>query len=267
MDTDALRSALDGGFVREIRWVPETGSTNEDLLVAARAGEAAGLVLMADHQTAGRGRLDRSWTAPPGSSLLLSVLLRPDLPLEQVHLAVSAVGVAVVEAVEALGVDAVLKWPNDVVVERDGWVRKLGGILAESVVAGGSVDAVVVGLGLNVDWPADRPPEVADLAVTLGDLLGEPPSVADVAVAVLRGVESWLGRLGTAPGRATLVHRYRDHCATLGHRVRVEMPGERFEGVARDLTADGHLLVEVPGEVEWRPVLAGDVVHLRTVAG
>src|SRR6476660_2337624 len=114
-----------------VTWVEETGSTNADLVAAARAGASAGTVLVADHQTAGRGRLDRTWQAPPGASLLLSVLFRVDLPVADAHLLTTAVGVSAVDACQELTeVQARLKWPNDIVVDAgSSTVRKLGGIL------------------------------------------------------------------------------------------------------------------------------------------
>src|SRR3954454_10530229 len=171
MKGDRARSDLAGTRFADIRWVAETGSTNRDLLDLAAGGEAAGgadgAVLVADHQTAGRGRLDRSWHAPAEGSLLLSVLFRPT-PAES-HLLTTAVGVAAAEAVRMVSdVAPVLKWPNDLIVIRaEGTVRKLSGILAESTVLDAQLDVVVVGLGLNVNWPeADSRELPEDLAST-----------------------------------------------------------------------------------------------------
>src|SRR6476469_4959346 len=143
-----------------VRHFPEIDSTNRYLLDEARGGAADGLVAVADHQTAGRGRFDRRWEAPPGSSLLVSVLLRPtppgdgpgDASADGSHRAVMAVALALAEAVEAVaGVTPGLKWPNDLVVGD----RKLAGLLAER-----EGDAVVIGAGCNVEWEA-FPPELA----------------------------------------------------------------------------------------------------------
>jgi len=162
MQGDRATSALKATRFTDIRWLPETGSTNADALELAAAGAPEGLVVVADHQTAGRGRLARTWEAPPGASLLVSVLLRPDLEPADAHLAVSAMAIAAAEAVaEVAPLHPVLKWPNDLLVmsgaKYDG--RKLGGILAEAVIEGDRLGAVVVGLGLNVNWPADLPAE------------------------------------------------------------------------------------------------------------
>ncbi len=161
-------SALAGSLFGDVRWVDQTGSTNRDLLEAAREGAAEGVVLVADHQTAGRGRLGRRWEAPPGSSLLVSILTRPAVCLTRVNDVTMAVAVAAAEACrEVAGVAPRLKWPNDLVLEVDGATRKVGGILAESIVEGDRLEALVVGLGLNVTWPEDLPDELAAIATSL----------------------------------------------------------------------------------------------------
>ena len=158
LDAARLNGALGSppGLWREVRVVGETGSTNADLLALARDGAPEGIVLVADHQTAGRGRLDRRWEAPPGSSLLMSMLFRPPRSVTHLNLVNAAAGIAASDACnEVAGFRPLLKWPNDVVVDD----RKLAGILAEVV-----GQAVVVGIGLNVNWPSPLPPELADTA-------------------------------------------------------------------------------------------------------
>lgn len=257
-DRDAgLAAALTDTRFR-VRWVAGTGSTNDDLLAAAAAGEADGAVLVADHQDAGRGRRDRTWEAPAGASLLVSVLLRPDLPADRLHLLTTAVGVAAVDAVaEVAGVTVGLKWPNDLVAPTPAGERKLGGILAQAAWDGDEVAAVVVGLGLNVNWAdVGPPPGLADLAVALDALAGHPVDRADLLVALLRALEGHLGDLDGVVGA------WRDRATTLGREVRVHLAsGEVLEGTAADLTADGHLLLLVDGEAV--EVTVGDVEHVR----
>ena len=273
MRGDHARSTLTATRFADVQWVDETGSTNRDLLDLAADGMPEGRVLVADHQTAGRGRLDRSWHAPAGGSLLLSVLLRPDLPPADAHLLTTAVGVSAVEACEEVAkVSARLKWPNDLVVDRpdDGSYRKLGGILAESTIEHGAITAVIVGLGLNVNWPADLPPDLQEIATALNSLAGHEVDREDLLVALLRRLDHWYGRVvdPTAAGRDALMDRARELSATLGHRVGVELGAEHIEGIAVALTAAGELVVEVDvdgvvGGVEQRTIVAGDVVHLR----
>lgn len=214
---------MPAGRFADVRWFAELDSTNRLAADLARAGGPDGLVVGADHQTAGRGRRGRTWESRPGASLLVSVVLRPAPAL-----ATLAAGVAAAEACQAVaGIQVALKWPNDLLVGE----AKLGGILSELVDG-----AAVVGLGLNLAWaPAG--------AACLG------PGVDRAAL-----LHAYLGRLDTA---GDVLARYRDRCTTLGRRVRVERPGGSIEGVATDVDEDGRLLVD------GRAVAAGDVVHLR----
>lgn len=274
MQTDDLNRALAGTRFADVRWVAETGSTNADLLALARAGEPEGVVLVADHQTAGRGRLGRTWEAPPGSSLLLSVLTRPassgeePVGLDGLHLVSMAMGVAAAEAVSTVtGAEVGLKWPNDLVAERAEGTRKLSGILAESVIEGDQVLALVVGIGINVNWPDDVPAELADIAVAANHLTGAPVDRAALLEELLRRFDHWYDQVLALGGRALLHDRYRALSATLGRSVRVELRDETVVGVAVALTADGHLVVEPadhPGDpAHRREITVGDVVHLR----
>ena len=256
---DRARSDLVGTRFAALRWVADTGSTNRDLLDLAATGAPDGTVLVADHQTAGRGRLDRSWHALPGASLLLSVLFRPAADAVDAHLLTTAVGLSAAEACELVaGVGPGLKWPNDLVVASptDGSTRKLGGILAESTVRDGRLDAVVVGLGLNVNWPRELPADLADIAIALNHFGGEVDREA-LLVALLRRLGHW----GTVTP-AELMAGARDRSATLGHEVRVDLGREQFEGRAVELTDRGELVVETAAG-ERRTVVVGDVVHVR----
>jgi BirA family biotin operon repressor/biotin-[acetyl-CoA-carboxylase] ligase len=272
--TDAeLRAALAGTRFADVRVVPETGSTNADVLALARDGAPEGTVVVADHQTAGRGRLSRTWEAPPGSSLLLSVLTRPvtgplELPVEAIHRVSTALGVAAAEALAAVaGVPARIKWPNDLVVDVEGddgtGTRKLSGILAETHLEGGTVAALVVGIGINVNWPEELPEALAGTATAANLVAGRFIDRDDLLVGLLERFGHWYGRLGEPTGAAELLARYRSLSATLGRRVRVELPGEVVEGDAFDLTADGHLLVIDECPDRPREITVGDVVHLR----
>jgi BirA family biotin operon repressor/biotin-[acetyl-CoA-carboxylase] ligase len=231
--------------------VDEVDSTNRVLLDRARAGGAAGQVLVADHQTAGRGRLGRTWEDEPGACLLVSVLLRPAVPLDHAHLLTFAAGLAAVEACrEVAGATTTLKWPNDLVAERDGRERKLAGLLAESIVEGASLAAVVVGMGLNL-----REGGVPEGGVSLEGLAGVAVDRQAVLDAWLAGLDRRLTDLDAVPAE------YRTASSTLGQAVRVERAGDVVEGVAEDVDERGHLLVRVGDELVVHAV--GDVVHLR----
>ncbi|MGQ0832040.1 MAG: biotin--[acetyl-CoA-carboxylase] ligase, partial [Microthrixaceae bacterium] len=228
-------------------------------------GEPEGVVLVADHQSAGRGRAGRSWTAPPGASLLMTVLLRP--PAEVVELTTMAMAVAAAEAVEALaGFAPRLKWPNDLVWPGDGTGpdRKLAGILAEadwpSVSEPPETVAVVVGIGINVAWPPDLPAELAEIAIACNHVVEVRLDREDLLVALLERLEAHYAGL-LAGEREPLLAAWRTGSATLGRRVRVELDGETVEGIATDITAAGHLLIDT--DAGARSVIAGDVIHLR----
>jgi BirA family biotin operon repressor/biotin-[acetyl-CoA-carboxylase] ligase len=239
------------GTIGAPRWrvsrFDELDSTNRWALDRAREGAAEGLVVVADHQTAGRGRLDRTWEARPGSSPLVSVLLGGGTPADA-HLAVVGVGVALTRAVHRVaGIDAGIKWPNDIVVAD----RKLAGILAEQEGA-----ALVVGLGVNVNWEA-FPPELADIA-TACNLEAGGPVDADALLA------AFLDELGTALDDPIASERaHRDLLVTIGRRVRVSLTrGDALEGQAVGLGVHGELEVRTDdGKVH--AVTTGDVHHLR----
>jgi BirA family biotin operon repressor/biotin-[acetyl-CoA-carboxylase] ligase len=240
----------------DVRRFASIDSTNTALLGAARDGAAEGLVFVADHQTAGRGRLDRRWEAPAGSSLLVSVLLRPSIVPSHAHWVSAAVGRAASDACATVaGVGALLKWPNDLVVGD----RKNGGMHAQAVVEGGSVRAVVVGVGLNVNWPTPLPDELAATATACNIVAGHDVD----RDALLEVFLECLGARYTALEWPSMLADVRARSATLGRQVRVELPGDRvLVGRAADVAEDGALLVETrPGEVIR--VSVGDVVHLR----
>jgi BirA family biotin operon repressor/biotin-[acetyl-CoA-carboxylase] ligase len=255
------RAGPTGTRFTEIRWYPETDSTNRQLIDLARAGAAEGLVVAADHQTAGRGRLGRRWEAPPGRNLLVSILLRPAVPVEQLHLCTAVVALAAASAcARGGGLEPSLKWPNDLVVGQ----RKLAGILAES-----TPGAVVVGIGVNVGWPApagqpgepEVPPDLEAVATSLWRETGRRVDPGALLGLLLEDLEPRVADLASAEGRRRQGAEYRRRCATLGQRVRVELDGETVTGHAADITPEGHLIVDVGACL--RTVTAGDVVHLR----
>ena len=258
--------AVPGTRFDDVRWVATTGSTNRDLLEEAARGAPEGVVLVADHQSAGRGRLDRSWTAPPGSSLLVSALLRPRVAPGSAAVVGLAAGVAACDAcVEVCGVEPGLKWPNDLVVAGDGPApdRKLAGLLAESVVGGGVLRAVVVGMGLNANWPDGLPDDLAGTATSLDLEGGRPVDREALLVAWLRRLDAELELIGSADGRARCTERARARSATLGRPVRAELPSGSVVGTAVALTEAGTLLVAPADGTDAVEVSVGDVVHLR----
>ncbi|WP_282792842.1 biotin--[acetyl-CoA-carboxylase] ligase [Streptomyces sp. CC224B] len=263
LNAAALRRALvrDGGLYRSLDVVQSTGSTNNDL--AGRADALPeGAVLVAEEQSAARGRLDRRWSAPARSGLFFSVLLKPaEVPVERWGWLPLLTGVAVATGLSrAAGVDTALKWPNDLLVTVDGEERKAGGILAERAGA----DGVVVGIGVNVTLRADElpVPHAGSLALAGAQGTDRDPLLR----AVLRGLEQWYGdwrAAGGDPAACGLQETYAAGCATLGRRVRAELPGGRaVSGEAVAVDGDGRLVLATADGVR-EPVAAGDVVHVR----
>lgn len=240
-----------GGLWTDVRVLAETGSTNADVAAAATRGEAEGLVVVAEAQTAGRGRLERVWRSPPRAGLTVSVLLRPPPPRERWGWLPLLSGLAVARAVENMAqLDTALKWPNDVLVGTRR--RKLAGLLTEV-----SGDAVVVGVGLNV---TTRPDELPGAEATSLAIEGVATDRMPLLVAVLRtladGYRRWLGG-------ADVREPYVTRCETLGQEVRVSYPdGRELTGRAVDIEATGRLVVEAPGGART-VVAAGDVSRVR----
>ncbi|MCX5376312.1 biotin--[acetyl-CoA-carboxylase] ligase [Streptomyces sp. NBC_00091] len=265
LNATALQRALltPDGLWTSLEVVAATGSTNTDLAARA-AGLPEGAVLVAEEQTAGRGRLDRSWVAPARSGLFFSVLLKPGegVPQERWGWLTLLAGVATANGLSrAAGVDTSLKWPNDLLVGVEGEERKTGGILAERV-----EDGVVVGIGLNVTLTEDELPVPAAGSLTLAKA-----TVTDrepLLKAVLRSLEEWYGRwreAGGDPAESGLQEAYAAGCATLGRHVRADLPGGRtLTGTAEAVDADGRLVIRT-AEDHREAVGAGDVVHLRSV--
>ena len=262
-----------GGFWTRVDLRAETASTNADAAAAALRGEPEGLVVVAEQQTAGRGRRDRQWTSPARAGLTLSVLLRPGVadeergwpavPTGAYGWLPLLAGVALLEAVRRVAeVEAALKWPNDLLVGPADRPGKAAGILAE--VAG---DAVVVGIGLNVTTRAEELPETTGLPATSLRLAGATATDREPLLrAVVRGVADWYTGWREAGGDAEmsgLLGAYRRGCATIGRPVRALLPGGgEATGEATAVDADGQLVIRMADGADVR-VSAGDVLHVR----
>jgi BirA family biotin operon repressor/biotin-[acetyl-CoA-carboxylase] ligase len=234
-----------------------TASTNDDARALARQGAPEGLVVLADEQTHGRGRLGRKWYAPAGTSLLLSVILRPSLPLERAAQLTMLMGLATLDAIKSVtGLEAGLKWPNDIVLGE----RKAGGILSELESDGGLVRWAVVGLGLNVNCDMSTFPEVAASATSLQAVVGAEVNRAELLLALLRSLSVRYVRFkrGQQP-----YDEWQAHLRTLGQPVEVECGVERLEGTAEFASPEGNLFIRL-GDGTLREISAGDV-KLRPV--
>jgi len=234
-------------------------STNPVAAERAMAGGPDGLVVVADHQTAGRGRLDRTWDSAPGTALTFSMLLRPQTPTRAWPWLPLLTGYAVDKVLKARGVAAGVKWPNDVLIAE----KKVAGILVERIETP-TGPAAVVGVGINVALTSDELP--VPTATSLEIELGQAPDRTDLLVEVLNGIReayaAW--EAGGDLSGMRLAESYAAACVTVGQRVRVDLPdGRQLEGTAVEIDPTGQLVVEHDGV--RTPVSAGDVVHVRPI--
>lgn len=253
-------------FGRDLVILNRTGSTNDVAKGLAAQGMPEGTVVLADEQTAGRGRMGRRWLAPPGTCLLCSILFRPDLPPAQAQWLTMLCSLAAADAVEQVaGLQVAIKWPNDLVVKAQnpkskaqGW-RKLAGVLTETGVVGERLEFVVVGLGANVNV---EPEVLVTLAPDATSILAETGREVDRAVllaALLAGVESRYARLQAGASPRT---EWAAHLATLGQRVEVTTSKGVLAGIAEAIDEDGALLLRTSDGM-LHSLLAGDVTLAR----
>ena len=228
------------------------GSTNDEAARMARAGAKHGTVVIAEHQTHGRGREGRAWAAASGN-LYLSAVLRPPLPLVDVPPMTLAIGIGVCDTVRSFGAPAVLKWPNDLLVGD----RKLAGVLVEAQSQGNRLDAVVVGIGVNVDTTPDP---VAHLGTSVAEAAGTTIDREAFITALLANVELWVDRY-VAIGLEAVISAWRDRMA-VGLAARAIVDGRTLTGLVAGLAADGALLLrEADGQLHQ--IRSGDVEMIR----
>lgn len=243
----------------KVRFFPSVGSTNDLLKDQARLGAPEGLVFVADEQVTGRGRRGRSWTAPAGTSLLVSTLLQPTwLPANDAFLITMLAAVAAAEAIESvtrLAVD--LKWPNDLQIKG----RKLGGILVETEMSDAQLRWVVIGCGINVNWSPRSIPELAQLATSLSDEQGQAIDRRDLLAMLLTRLDDRYHKLRQG-ARSALFDAWRNRLCTLGQTVRAETPNGPIFGIAHDVTLDGALVLH--DEQGRQHVVTAGEVSIRT---
>lgn len=254
-DLDRVRADLPSPWT-QVRYLPETGSTNADLLAAVDG--PTGEVLVTGHQTAGRGRLDRVWEEPAGSSLMLSVRLRPAVPPARWGWLPLLAGIAIVDALRLAtpALPVALKWPNDVLLGPDG--RKVAGILAEA-----RGDVAVIGMGCNVSQTrAQLPVPTATSLVAEGVTVDRSALLRDLLAGLAASLQAFTAARGDAVA-AGVYAAYTQRCATVGQQVTVTRAHDVLRGTAVRIDVDAGLVVATDtGETT---VLAGDVTHVRPV--
>jgi BirA family biotin operon repressor/biotin-[acetyl-CoA-carboxylase] ligase len=268
LSAERIKKELKTDFIgQNIAYYSSLGSTNEVLKELAGQGAPEGMLVIADEQTTGRGRLGRKWLAPAGTSLLLSLLFRPDpsgrasgrsLAPKQAQRLTMICSLAIADAVEGLtGLPVSLKWPNDILIRG----KKAGGILTESGTTGGRLDYVVVGMGLNVNLAISTLPELSGMATSLSQELGREVSRLELLWRILGEIETRYNSLrrGESPHE-----EWAARLINLGHQVQVAMPQGVLAGWAEGVDADGALILRTADGRRER-VLAGDVT-LRSSA-
>jgi BirA family biotin operon repressor/biotin-[acetyl-CoA-carboxylase] ligase len=240
---------------------PIVGSTNDIAKQRARAGEPEGLAVLTDEQSAGRGRMGRLWVAPPGSSLLVSLLLRPSWLAATDAYTITMLGaVALCEAIERHGpVEARLKWPNDLQLLVEGAYRKPAGILCELDLRGGHIEWAVVGMGVNLNWQPSGLINDRDLSRSATSLLAAGANIQrdDLLVTLLEQISARLAQL-RAGGRAELFAAWKRRLVTIGQHVTVQLPAGVVRGLVEDVDVMGSLLVR-DAEGVVHPVTTGEV--------
>jgi BirA family transcriptional regulator, biotin operon repressor / biotin---[acetyl-CoA-carboxylase] ligase len=234
-------------------------STNQIALEMASNGMPGGLVILAESQERGKGRLGRKWFSPEGVNLYLSLFLRPHQPPREFPLFSLATSVAVVEAIEKVtGLSPAIKWPNDILLDH----RKVAGILLESETGGGQTPPLVIGIGLNVNLDhSDLPPELQPTAGSLKMALGHEVDRTVLVCTLLETLSEQI--LLLQEGKADLlIQAMKQKCQTLGKKVRVDTPRQAFEGRAEEIQDDGGLMIRM-GDGNLRKILIGDITHLR----
>lgn len=239
---------------RPVRFFTRIDSTNDEAAAWALAGAPEGAVVLAEEQTAGRGRLGRPWVAAPGSSLLMSVILRPAVPPDMLPRVTLMGAVALADVLAEIGLVPRIKWPNDVLLQG----RKVAGILAEAVWHGEALRAVVLGIGLNVYRQAlPKEDAVSFGATTVEMVLGHSPDRRQLLARLLARVDHWVDHLMDE----ALLESWRGYSATLGRRIAAAVGGEPLQGVAEAIDTHGALLLRTD-DGKLHRLLVGDVTLL-----
>jgi BirA family biotin operon repressor/biotin-[acetyl-CoA-carboxylase] ligase len=253
LKANAMARELDTHILgRRVVYLEQTASTNDVARELAEAGEPEGTLIIADEQTAGRGRLGRAWIAPSCSSILMSLILRPNLAPAHIARVTMAVSLGACDAIYTeTGLNARIKWPNDILLNE----KKCAGILSEASTVGDQVEYVIVGLGMNVNFSAATIPNIPADATTLADELNKPVARESLVQAILRATEPYYAHLNS--GR-DLRDAWKSRLAMLGQHVRAQTAHGIEEGIAEDVDSDGALIVR---RADGSPVrlVAGDV--------
>ncbi len=258
----SIQTALDTEWLgKDLIFLKETDSTNTALRKLAENGAPEGTVIVADEQTAGRGRRGRSWVSEPGSGIFMSFLLRPEFPPQRASMLTLAAAMAVADGIyEVTGLDCEIKWPNDVIFSG----RKLCGILTEMSTDMDTISYVIVGIGINVSQ-SEFPDEIKDTAASLASCCAGPVSRVGLIVSILKAWERLYSRFLMTDDLIYLRSDYQRRLINVGRDVKVLSESGDYVGISRGITRDGELIVETPDGKEHR-VTSGEV-SVRGVYG
>lgn len=257
---EEVRASLGGVKLfspEHIRFFSSLDSTNTKAAELAAQGAHDGTVVVADNQTAGRGRLTRPWVSPAGVNVYLSTVLRPEMPPKDATILTLLAGVATASALrECTGVNALLKWPNDLLVGS----RKLGGILTEIRAVPDRIQFAVIGIGVNVNYHvAYMPPAIRNIATSLAHEAGTCFSRSTILSSILRSLDEWLTLLENE-GKGPIITEWLKLSCTIGKSVSVAAGNTVIRGIAQGVDQEGFLVVRL-ADGSLRKVFAGDVAH------
>ena len=260
LSASEIKRALNTKVIgREILIFDEVNSTNDIAMEMGAKGREEGLVVIAESQSHGKGRLGRTWISPKGVNLYLSILLRPDFsPLQASALTMMA-SVAAAEAItETTGLRAVIKWPNDILIEQ----KKVSGILTEMNAEEEKINYVVIGIGININMKKeDFPGNLRMPATSLMEYIGKKVERTKILCSLLESLDSTHEDLRNR-GIMPLIIKWRSLCSTINKRIKVTLPGEVISGVAEDITPEGGLVVRI-GEESTKTIYAGDITIIE----
>jgi BirA family transcriptional regulator, biotin operon repressor / biotin---[acetyl-CoA-carboxylase] ligase len=257
MKADEIKAGLNTKILgNEVIFYTETTSTNDIALDLASKGADEGTLVVADIQTMGKGRRDRKWLAPAGTSILASLILRPSIELSQINKIVLITAISIVYAIRNIThLPALVKWPNDVVINN----KKTAGILAEAKTEKNSVSLVVVGFGINVNVPkASFPEEIADIATSLSIESGYEISRIHLLQEILRQIESRYVKLDDD----SFLDEWKNLSATIGRQVQIEYADSIKTGFALDIDESGALVIKL-NTGETQRIMNDDIVRVK----
>lgn len=259
MEIEDIKARIKGDIGREIFFYKTVGSTNTIAAGLAEKGAAEGLVVLAESQEKGRGRLGRSWVSPPGVNIYMSIILRPKIePKDATIITIMAAVGCTIALRRITDINVTIKWPNDLVISG----KKLGGILTEMKTDPVGKISAIIGIGINVNADTDVfPPDVRKIATSVKNETGISYSRTEIIAEILNEIDKWY-RILKGRGKKLLLSEWQRLTSTLGREVNVTVGKETFTGLAESLNDKGMLILRLPSG-ELKRISAGDLTILR----